>query len=111
MKPAPVIVLAAALLGALAAFAQPVTSPDGRLAVEFRLNEQQAPVYQVKLEGRVVLAESKLGLGRDDADFTRGLKPFGTSGIEVAESYEILTAKRRHIAYRANQRTFRLSTT
>lgn len=100
--------LAATLLGVTASARTVITSPDGRLAAEFRLDEAGTPRYTIRRDGRVVLAESKLGLVRDDADFTRGLKQFGTSGHEVAEDYEILTAKRRRNHYRANQRIFRL---
>lgn len=100
--------LAAALFGAGLPAQTTVTSPDGRLAAEFTLTDDGAPTYTIKRDGQVVLAESRLGLVRDDADFTRGLKQFGTSGYEIAEDYEILTAKRRHNHYRANQRTFRL---
>jgi alpha-glucosidase len=116
MKPAPVLLLAAGLLGS-SAFAltslpapDPLVSPDGHLAVEFRLSSQQSPVYQIKLNGRVVLAESHLGLVRDDADFSRGLAFVGMSEVsKVSDDYEILTAKRRHNFYRATRQTYRLA--
>ncbi len=99
--------LAAALLGVVCVRAQ--TSPDGRLAVEFRL-EAGRPVYSIKRDGRIVLAESKLGLVRADADFTQRLSLAGTSAIEtVTDDYTLLTAKRRHHAYRAHRQIFHLA--
>lgn len=99
--------LAAALLSG-GALAQPaLKSPDGRLAVEVRLEDEGVPVYLVSRDGSVVLARSRLGLVRDDTDFSRGLTLARRSPVEaVAEDYEILTAKRRHNSYRANRQVF-----
>ncbi|HUG11598.1 MAG TPA: glycoside hydrolase family 97 catalytic domain-containing protein [Opitutaceae bacterium] len=88
-----------------------VSSPDGKLSVEFALTEEGAPVYQVKRDGESILQQSRLGLVRDDADFSRGLASVGESESEpVEDRYEILTAKRRHNTYRANRKTFQLAT-
>lgn len=88
-----------------------VPSPDGRLTVEFKLNADRAPVYLVRQNGQVVLTESRLGLVRDDADFSRGLTLAAASPIEaVADDYELLTAKRRHNSYRGNRQVFHLAT-
>lgn len=100
--------------GAVAAAGQGVTtvgSPNGRLKVDFRLDEGGAPRYAVLLDGRQVLRESRLGLVRDDADFSRGLRLLSASRAEaVRDRYEILTSKRRVNLYRANRRVFRLAT-
>jgi alpha-glucosidase len=86
-----------------------VASPDGRLVVDFHLNDAGAPRYAVRLDGRPVLMESQLGLVRDDADFSWGLKLIGASASElVRDHYEILTAKRRINTYQANRREFHL---
>ncbi|MBC8097450.1 MAG: glycoside hydrolase family 97 catalytic domain-containing protein [Akkermansiaceae bacterium] len=86
-----------------------LTSPDGRVAVEFWLTEDGAPRYTVQLDGKPVLLESKLGLVRDDADFTKGLKLASTSRIKtVKDHYELPTNKRRLNSYAANQRIFHL---
>lgn len=106
--------LALALTGAEALrAAEPamVTSPDGRLAVEFHLGDGAAPAYVVKRDGHVALAESRLGLRRDDEDFSRGLRLLGESPSErVNDRYEILTAKRRLNTYSANRKVFHLAT-
>lgn len=86
-------------------------SPDGHLAVEFKLNADHAPTYLVRSGGQVVLPESRLGLIRDDADFSRGLTLAAASPVEaVADDYELLTAKRRHNSYRGNRQVFHLAT-
>jgi hypothetical protein len=86
-----------------------VTSPDGRVTVEFRLDAAGSPRYTVALASEPALLESKLGLVRDDADFSTGLRLRTASRTErVTDRYEILTAKRRHNGYEANRRVFHL---
>ncbi len=86
-----------------------VASPDGRIVVAFHLDDNGAPRYAVRLDGRPVLAESQLGLVRDDVDFTWALRLAGASAVTpVHEHYEVLTCKRRVNDYRADRRVFRL---
>lgn len=86
-------------------------SPDRRLAVEFSLTDAGAPVYLIRRDGQPVLRESRLGLVRDDADFSRDLRLLGQSPVEpVHDRYEILTAKRRVNTYEANRQVFHLQT-
>jgi alpha-glucosidase len=86
-------------------------SPDGRLAVEFKLNADRAPVYLIRQGGQILLPESRLGLIRDDADFSRGLALTSAAPVEpVEDRYELLTAKRRLNDYRANRQVFHLAT-
>lgn len=88
-----------------------VSSPDGRLTVEVGMSATQSPVYRIHRDGRPVLQESRLGLVRDDADFSRGLKLNGESESEpVEDHYEILTAKRRVNTYHANRKIFHFAT-
>ena len=89
----------------------PLISPDGLVSVEFKLNADLAPVYVVRHQGSVVLRESRLGLVREDEDFSRGLRLIHASASEsVEDRYEILTAKRRPNHYRANRQVFHLAT-
>lgn len=86
-----------------------VESPNRRIKVDFRLDDSGVPRYALRLDGRPVLLDSRLGLVRDDDDFTRGLRLVSASRTEsVRDDYEILTAKRRVNSYRANRRVFRL---
>jgi hypothetical protein len=86
-----------------------VTSPDGRLVASFRIDAEGRPLYSIRRDGKTVLAESRLGLVREDGDFSRGLALVSASGPEaVRDRYEILTAKRRRNDYRANRRVYSL---
>lgn len=88
-----------------------ISSPGGNLAIEFSLTQAGEPQYTISLDGEPVLAESKLGLIRDDEDFSKGLKLTGESDVErVEDQYEILTAKRRANTYVANRQVFHLET-
>jgi alpha-glucosidase len=92
-----------------------IASPDGRILVEVTVNEGQ-PSYTVSLDGKQVLRTSRLGVVREDADFTTGLAPTANypnrvSRLEkVEDRYELQTAKRRHNVYRANRRVIELQT-
>lgn len=113
-----IAVLAVALCsGAAAADAAPergvtiIASPNGRLKVDFRLDADGVPLYAIRLGGDPVLRDSRLGLVRDDADFSRGLRLLSVSRTEaLLDRYEILTAKRRANVYRANRKVIRLQT-
>jgi hypothetical protein len=86
-----------------------VSSPDGHLTVEFQLNSAGVPGYDVLLDGRTVLRDSRLGLVRDDVDFTQGLRLLNWRASEpVTDQYEILTAKRRINTYAANRKVYNL---
>jgi len=88
-----------------------VASPDGRLVVDFRLTSAGAPRYAIRLAGQPVLQESRLGLVREDADFSQGLRLAGLFPTTlVRDRYEILTAKRRVNTYRANRKEIHLQT-
>jgi len=107
------IILCSSVAGAVP---QPTTtqiaSPDGRIVVDFRLDQAGAPRYAIRLDGKLLLQESRLGLIRTDADFSLGLRLLSASPVvRVRDRYEILTGKRRLNDYRASRRVFRLQTT
>ena len=82
-----------------------LTSPNGRIEVGLSVDATGTPRYDIRLDGRAVLLPSRLGLVRDDADFSSKLELVRTSPIErVADDYEMLTSKRRLNRYRANRR-------
>lgn len=90
--------------------ANAVNSPDGHLSLEFSLNAG-TPSYQVLRDEQTVLQPSRLGLVRDDADFSTNLQVIGESKIEtVKDRYEILTAKRRVNHYLGHRKVFHLQT-
>lgn len=87
-----------------------IASPDGKLVVQFQLGAGDAMTYEVRKNGAIVLQESKLGLVRDDADFSKELRLLGESDAEsVTDTYELLTGKRRLNTYRAIRKVFHLA--
>jgi hypothetical protein len=89
-----------------------VSSPNGRLAVQFAIDAGGSPHYAVQLDGEPVLLPSRLGLVRDDADFTTGLQLASESAVSVvSDRYELLTSKRRINHYEANRRVVDLRAT
>jgi alpha-glucosidase len=110
-----VAIVAVVLCSAAAVATQPqaisIASPNGRLVVGFRLDDDGAPRYVIRLDGKPVLQESRLGLVRDDDDFSRSLRLLSVSRTDpVRERYEILTAKRRMNAYLASRKVLHLQT-
>jgi alpha-glucosidase len=92
-----------------------IPGPDGRIVVEVTVGEGQA-AYSVSVAGKPLLARSRLGVVRDDADFTTGLAPTAnySKRLEKLEKvdarYELLTSKRRSNVYRANRRVLEMQT-
>ncbi len=96
-----------------AAFAsEPLRSPDGKIAVAFELRPTDGTaIYRVHHDAALVVRDSQLGLVRDDADFSRGLKRISSSAVtSVEDRYELLTGKRRVNVYRANRQVHHLAT-
>ena len=99
-----------------------ISSPDKKIAVYFWLSDatlrssdslrstsQMCPVYRIELAGKPVLQQSKLGLIREDEDFSKGLVLESVSDIETIKAdYEMLQGKKRNCSYIANRRVFHL---
>ncbi|QNH17704.1 alpha-glucosidase [Xanthomonas sp. SS] len=84
-----------------------VLSPDATLRAQVSVDAAGSAHYRVLRVGREVLLRSRLGLVRDDADFSMGLRLLAVSPVEpVHDRYELLTGKRRINEYRANRRVF-----
>jgi len=84
-----------------------IESPDANIRVEVQLTPSGEPHYSVAYRDGAVLEPSRLGLVRDDADFSSGLTLLSASEIErVDEHYEVQTLKRRKNHYVANRKTF-----
>jgi len=103
--------LAASAFAASAAPEKPltVTSPDGKITVNVQLDSQGQARYTITRDRKTVLESSALGVVREDADFSRGLKLLSVSKPErVKDKYEILTSKRRENVYVANRQVVHL---
>jgi hypothetical protein len=107
-------ILGVALLSCLAGVVRAgvVASPDGRVVVEVMVNADGEPRYGVKRGDAVVIEQSRLGLVRAGADYSRGLS-LAAEGevVPVEDRYEIPGSKRRANTYRANRRVFELGAT
>src|SRR5687767_5956447 len=87
---------------------QTITSPDKKIVVTCRVDQMS---YFISYDGNEVLRNSKLGLIREDEDFSRNLKLVRTSPAkQVKDGYTMLTAKKRNITYTATERIFETQT-
>jgi alpha-glucosidase len=92
-------------------FAQPaysVYSPDRNIMVSCDINKA---VYQVTYKNVLVLTDSKLGLIREDENFSTNLKLITVSAPEIVKDhYVMLNAKKKNIFYTASRRIFETET-
>jgi len=89
-----------------AAFAAPITSPDRHLSVDIRITPAKTLEYSIARDGKPVILPSRLGLQLDGADLANGLTLSATSPVtQVSDDYELATAKKRRISYRASEQT------
>lgn len=87
-----------------------VTSPDGRIKVEFGILPDGTAAYRVFHSDSLVIDRSRLGVVRQDEDFSAGMRLMSVSELRlVADSYTMLHGKRRECSYSANERVFRLA--
>lgn len=88
------------------AHAAPLTSPDRHIAVDVIMSPTGALTYAVTRDGNPVILQSNLGIAVQGADLTQGLTMAASSPVKLIEDgYELATAKKRHITYRANEQT------
>lgn len=85
-----------------------VSSPDKRIVVKVGLTGAKL-YYAVNAQGAPVIIKSKLGLIREDQDFSQGLTFASvTAATTVSDAYDLATAKRKNIVYKATKRVFHL---
>lgn len=81
-----------------------VESPDSHIWVELLLDRKGSLFYSASMNWKLCIERSKLGLVREDADFTTGLVFVAASPkVLVKDQYDLLTAKRKHNSYTANK--------
>lgn len=84
-----------------------VHSPDNNIKVNVYLGENNSPKFDVVYNGKELLDQSKLGLIRDDADFSDRLELVSVSNIEsVQDNYTMLHGKQKNYSYTANERIY-----
>lgn len=83
-----------------------VSSPDKNISVHFWISEEKQAFYRVEFSGTVILQQSKLGIIRDDGDFSKSLSLESASDVETIKTeYELLGRK---CSYAGNRRIFHL---
>ena len=84
-------------------------SPNNKISVDFWLTSSGNPVYSVEFSGASILKESKLGIVRNDEDFSKSLTLDSASNIKiVTDNYTLLHGKRLICSYTGNKRIFYL---
>src|SRR5438034_11366760 len=83
-----------------------ITSPDKTIQVKCLTEASGQVNYTIQYKGAVVLEPSRLGVLREDGDFSTGLTLTGSSAVKnITDKYTLLTGKRSNITYAANQQT------
>lgn len=78
-----------------------ITSPDKNISVTC---DGERLTYTVAYKGKQILRNSKLGVVRDDENFSGAVKVTKISRPNVIkENYSMLTAKKKNITYEANE--------
>jgi len=79
-----------------------ISSPGGDIVVSCDVVRSS---YTVSYKGVTVLADSKLGVIRDDGDFSRNLEVLRVSApVMVKDDYSLVTGKKKEMRYRAMRR-------
>jgi hypothetical protein len=86
-----------------------IKSPDGKIIVNFDLSDNNRPFYCIQYEDHVVMQKSRLGLIREDEDFSENLRIASVSDVQVVkDDYEMLHGKKQSFLYQANRKIFHL---
>ena len=89
-----------------------IKSPDKKISVNFWLTSTGSPVYSISHSGSIILKQSKLGIVRNDDDFSNNLKLDSASNESVvSDNYKMLYGKRLNCSYTGNKRIFYLKNT
>ena len=85
-----------------------ISSPDKNILV---VCDPRKASYNISYEGQSVLKNSKLGVIREDEDFSKDLNVIKASSPSIVrDSYTMVNAKKRNITYVATQRTIETQT-
>lgn len=76
------------LIGALAASAADITSPDGNLKLTVDLDQQGAPFYSLDYKGKQLVEKSRLGLTADETKFNNGFRIESIDTVTVDRTWQ-----------------------
>jgi len=86
-----------------------VKSPDGKITVNFNLSDQNKPVYEIQYQDKVVMQDCRLGLIRENEDFSENLRVASVSAVQLVEDdYEMLHGKKQLFSYEGKRKIFHL---
>jgi len=86
-----------------------VTSPNKKISVYFHISNDKQVFYRITYDDTAILQDSRLGITREDEDFSKELSLKSVSDVEVVKiDYEMLQGKRRNCSYMGNRRVFHL---
>jgi len=86
-----------------------IGSPDKKISVYFWISDYRSACYRIEFSGAAILQQSKLGLIREDGDFSKGVSVDSVSDIETVKiNYEMLQGKRQRCSCTGNRRIFHL---
>ena len=87
-----------------AAMAESITSPDGQLRLNFSVNPQGEPVYELSYKGKAVIKPSKLGLElKNDPGLMNGFTLAGTETSTFDETCETVSGEVKQIRNHYNE--------
>ena len=87
-----------------AAMAESITSPDGQLRLNFSVNPQGEPVYELSYKGKAVIKPSKLGLElKNDPGLMNGFTLAGTETSTFDETWEPVWGEVKQIRNHYNE--------
>ncbi len=99
-----IIAIISASIATSASHAQVVSSPDGKVVVELRL-ESGALSYTVAYDGTPFLESSPLGLETSIGSFASNLVAVGSKTAKLDDRYSLPHGKVRDVHYNANELT------
>ena len=86
-----------------------ISSPNKKIVVTCNISKA---VYSISYKGVIVLQHSRLGVIREDEDFSQNLQLIKISAPAlVKDNYSMLNAKKKNISYSAFQRILETKTT
>lgn len=92
------------------AMAESITSPDGQLRLNFSVNPQGEPVYELSYKGKAVIKPSKLGLElKNDPGLMNGFTLAGTETSTFDETWEPVWGEVKQIRNHYNEMTVTLN--
>lgn len=92
------------IAGALAAKAEGISSPSGKLTLNFEVAENGMPVYEVSYKNQAVIKPSKMGLElKNERNLQDGFKLIKTSNSEFDETWQPVWGETKNIRNHYNE--------